>query len=79
MRLKKHEKPLWHKKLEAKLSSNAVSVYNHIILGAEKTNLNKRHTNDLCIWKFIHSVYFVIQINIAVSESYDAMMNYMAV
>ena len=49
MRLKKHEKPLGHKKLEAKLSSNAVSVYNHIILGAKKTNLNKRHTNDLCI------------------------------
>ena len=44
---KKHEKSTRHKKLELKLSSNEASVYNHIIVGAEKINLNKRHTNHL--------------------------------
>ena len=36
-----------HKKLEANLSSNVTSVYDHILEGTEKTNLNKMHTNHL--------------------------------
>ena len=44
---KKHEKSAKHKKLELELSINEASIYDHIIVGAEKMNLNKRQTNHL--------------------------------
>ena len=62
---KNYEKSGRHKKLELKLSSNESSVYDDIIAGAEKTNLNKRRTNHLYMGKCIHSIYFMIQKNIA--------------
>ena len=61
---KNYEKSGRHKKLELKLSSNESSVYDDIIAGAEKTNLNKRRTNHLYMGKCIHSIYFMIQKNI---------------
>ena len=73
---KKHEKSARHKKLELKLSSSEARVYDHIIVGAEKINLNKRHTNHLYMRKSVHAIYFMIQKNIALSENYGDMMNF---
>ena len=48
---KKHDKSVRQKKVELKLSSNAAYVYDHIIVGAEKISLNKRHTNHIYMRK----------------------------
>ena len=74
---KKHEKSTRHKKLELKLSSNEASVYDYVIAGAVKINLNKRHTNHLYMRKCIDTIYFMIQKNIALSENYGD-MNFIA-
>ena len=75
---KKHEKSARHKKIELKLSSNEASVYDHIIVGAENINLNKRQTNHLYMRKCIHTIYFMIQKSIALSENYGDRMNFIA-
>ena len=41
-------------------------------------NLNKRHTNHLYTRKCIHTIYFMIQKNIALSENYGDMINFIA-
>ena len=74
---KKHDKSPMHKKLELKLSSNEASVYDYVIAGAVKINLNKRHTNHLYMRKCIDTIYFMIQKNIALSENYGD-MNFIA-
>ena len=51
---KMHKAKNW----EVKLSDNEASAYDHIIVGAEKINLNKRHTSHLYMWK-MHSHYLL--------------------
>ena len=75
---KKHEKSARHKKLQPKLSSSEASVYDQIIVGAEKINLNKRNSNHLYMRKCIHTIYLMIQRNIALLENYGEMMNFIA-
>ena len=65
---KKHEKSTRHTKLEVESSSNEASVYYNIIIRAEKINLNKRHTNQFYLQKCIHTIYFMIQKNITLSD-----------
>ena len=55
---------------------NLSELKNHIIVGAEKINLDKRHTNHLYMRKCIRTIYFMIQKNIALSENYGNMMNF---
>ena len=75
MRLK-NDKFARHKKLELKLSSSEASIDDHIIVGVKKINL--QDTNHLYMQKCIHTIYFMIQENIALSENYGDMMSFIA-
>ena len=60
------------------LSACALSVYDQLIVGAERINLNKKHTNQLFMRKCIHTINFLIMKNIAISENYGDMINFVA-
>ena len=60
------------------LGTCALSVYDQLIVGTERINLNKKHTNQLYMRKCVRTINFLIMKNIAISENYRDMINFIA-
>ena len=75
---KQHKRSSNHQRLEEKIRNKDSTVYDQLVMGAEKINLNKKHTNHLYLRKCIHSIYFMISKNIPLSENYGGMINYIS-
>ena len=58
--------------------TNDFPIYDEIIMGVEKNNLNKKHTGYLYFRQCIHRIDFMICKNVPLSENYGDMMNYIA-
>ena len=68
---KEHNESANHKRLEKKqLGTCALSIYDQLIVGTERLNLNKKQTNQSHMRKCVHTINFLIMKNIAILENY---------
>ena len=76
---KQHNESANHKRFEIKqLGTCALSVYDQLIVGTERINLNKKHTNQIYMRKCVHTIIFLIMRNIAILKNYGDMINFIA-